>query len=158
MDERVVSRAADRVERNTSEEINQRIEAQIRRNVLYYAEHPDEISRRLHELDAEWDIERVLQTNAASLAFFGTFLGIARSRLYLLVPFLVTGFLLQHALQGWCPPVPLLRRIGLRTMREIDRERNALKALRGDYSSLAVSGEPSMRAAAALQAASIGRS
>jgi hypothetical protein len=34
-----------------------------------------------------------------------------------------SGFLLQHALQGWCPPVPLLRQLGFRTSYEIEEER-----------------------------------
>ena len=38
-----------------------------------------------------------------------------------------------HGLQGWCPPVPFLRRMGFRTASEIDYERYALKALRGDF-------------------------
>ena len=42
-------------------------------------------------------------------------------------------FLLQHAIQGWCRPVPFFRKRGARTMREIDEERFALKALRGDF-------------------------
>ena len=49
------------------------------------------------------------------------------------VPALVAGFLLQQALQGWCPPVSVLRKLGLRTQREIDEERFALEALRGDF-------------------------
>ena len=49
------------------------------------------------------------------------------------LPALVTAFLFQHAIQGWCPPLPILRRMGYRTMREIDIERTALKALRGDF-------------------------
>jgi hypothetical protein len=40
---------------------------------------------------------------------------------------------LQHATQGWCPPVPVFRRLGIRTQTEIDHERYALKALRGDF-------------------------
>jgi hypothetical protein len=48
----------------------------------------------------------------------------------------VLGFLLQHATQGWCPPVSVLRRRGVRTRREIEAERYALKALRGDFSGL----------------------
>jgi hypothetical protein len=36
---------------------------------------------------------------------------------------------LQHALQGWCPPVPVLRRLGYRTQPEIEEERCALRAL-----------------------------
>ena len=41
--------------------------------------------------------------------------------------------LFQHAVQGWCPPIPLLRRLGIRTSREIEIERVALKILRGDF-------------------------
>ena len=55
------------------------------------------------------------------------------NRKFFVLPALVAGFLLQHALQGWCPPVPLLRRLGFRTTAEIDYERYALKALRGDF-------------------------
>ncbi|HEV2173318.1 MAG TPA: hypothetical protein VGR71_07115, partial [Nitrospira sp.] len=46
----------------------------------------------------------------------------------------VAGFLLQHAVQGWCPTISLFRRLGVRTTQEIDHERYALKALRGDFS------------------------
>lgn len=45
----------------------------------------------------------------------------------------MTGFLFQHAIQGWCPPLPILRRLGFRTAEEINQERYALKALRGDF-------------------------
>jgi hypothetical protein len=66
----------------------------------------------------------------------------------------VTGFLLQHALQGWCPPVPLLRKTGVRTMREIDIERYALKALRGDFGPIGTGPHNrDTRAGQALQAA-----
>jgi hypothetical protein len=46
------------------------------------------------------------------------------------------GFLLLHGVQGWRPPVPVLRRIGVRTRSEIDREKFALKVLRGDFQSV----------------------
>ena len=68
----------------------------------------------------------------------------------------MTGFLLQHALQGWCPPVPVFRRLGVRTTAEIDRERYALKALRGDfgrYDAISASADPRRQAEAALKAA-----
>jgi len=35
--------------------------------ILYFAKNPDMINSRLEELDAEWDIERVLEANAAGL-------------------------------------------------------------------------------------------
>ena len=55
------------------------------------------------------------------------------TRKFLIVPGVVFGFLLQHAVQGWCPPLPVFRRLGERTRKEINRENYALKALRGDF-------------------------
>ena len=60
-------------------------------------------------------------------------MGILGNRKWSLLPGVIGGFLLQHAVEGWCPPVPLLRRLGFRTEAEIQRERYALKALRGDF-------------------------
>jgi hypothetical protein len=69
------------------------------------------------------------------------------------VPALVTGFLFQHAVEGWCPPIPVLRRLGFRTAREIDIERVALKALRGDFGPFGVESHGDARADRALFAA-----
>jgi hypothetical protein len=60
-------------------------------------------------------------------------LGATVDKRWLTLPALVTAFLFQHAVQGWCPPLPILRRLGFRTSREIETERYALKALRGDF-------------------------
>ncbi len=113
------------------------------------------IDRRLRALDAEWDIERVLDANAATFALAGLALGVFVDRRFLLLPAAVAGFLLQHAVQGWCPPVPVLRRLGVRTAGEIQAERAALKALRGDFRGVAdANGDtPSRRAERALAAA-----
>jgi hypothetical protein len=78
-------------------------------------------------------------------------LGVLRGRRWLVLPALVTGFLFQHAVQGWCPPIPILRRLGFRTSYEIEEERQALKALRGDFEE--VSEKSGDAAAAALRAA-----
>jgi hypothetical protein len=51
----------------------------------------------------------------------GLALGATVDRRFFLVPGLVAGFLLQHAVQGWCPPIPFFRRRGFRTASEIDR-------------------------------------
>lgn len=124
----------NRVESQTSAEVNERIrretEESIRRHVT---QGPQAIERRLSELDAEWDIERSLEANASTLSLVGCVLGATANRKWFLVPCVVQAFLLQHALQGWCPPLPVLRRLGLRTSEEINRERYALKALRGDF-------------------------
>lgn len=144
----------ERVERATSSSINRRITRDLERSAEYYAEYPEEIDSRLDELDHEWDIERVLAANAATLALTGTLLGAYADRRFLILPALVTGFLLQHALQGWCPPVPVFRRLGVRTCTEIERERYALKVLRGDFGEdAAPSGSPRERARLAVAAA-----
>ncbi len=125
---------ANRVPAHTDEEINRRIREETERRLAYYEAHPDEIPARLSALDQEWDIERTLEANAAALAFTGVLLGTTVDRRWLALPALVTTFLFQHAVQGWCPPLPILRRLGFRTADEINEERFALKALRGDFS------------------------
>jgi len=117
-----------------------RIEKEMEQRLWYYRDHPQEIAGRLRELDHEWDMERVLETNAPSMALVGFGLAVGVSRKFYVIPALVMGFLLQHALLGWCPPVPLFRRLGIRTQSEIERERYALKALRGDFGEAMASG------------------
>lgn len=130
--------SAERVARNTAEEINERIRRQTRENVArVVAAGPEAITRRLAELDEEWDIERCLETMAPMLTLCGLSLGVTVSRKWLALPFLVQVFFLQHALQGWCPPLPVLRRLGVRTVEEIDEERFALKFRRGDFRDVA---------------------
>lgn len=128
--------SAERVPTHTAQRVNERIQRETERSIAYHAQHPDEIDHRLRELDEEWDIERVLETNAATLALSGTLLAMLFGRRWLLLPAVVTGFLLQHGTQGWCPPLPVLRRIGIRTPQEIEAERYALKAIRGDFRSV----------------------
>ena len=41
----------------------------------------------------------------------------------------VAAFLLEHAVQGWCPPLAVLRRLGVRTAHEIERERRGLEEI-----------------------------
>ncbi|MFT3848271.1 MAG: hypothetical protein QM739_06200 [Propionivibrio sp.] len=117
----------DRVPRNTAIEINARILQHTRQRVARtLCGGSRQIVCRLAELDREWDIERVLEANAASVSLLGFALGFRRDRRYLLLPVIVSAFLLQHALQGWCPPLPLLRRLGVRTANEIEQERQML--------------------------------
>lgn len=126
--------SAERVRQHTEPHIQDRIDRETVESVRFYSTQTLEtIDLRLRKLDREWDVERVLETNASSLALSGVVLGLLSSRKWLLLTGGVLGFLLQHATQGWCPPLAVLRRRGVRTRREIDIERNALKALRGDY-------------------------
>jgi hypothetical protein len=126
--------STDRVRANTAPIVNERIDEGMRRRVIEFANKSrEEISARIKELDDERDIERYLECNASALAFGGLLLGATVSRKWLLVPALVLPFLFMHGVQGWCPPVPLLRRLGVRTRREIDAEKYALRLLRGDF-------------------------
>lgn len=126
-----------RVELNTPSELNELIRTQADARIARLEQGRSvEIRARLAELDREWDIERVLQANASTLVVLGTLLGARVDRRFLLLPAAVLTFFAQHALQGWCPPLPVLRRHGVRAAREIERERYALKALRGDFDSV----------------------
>ena len=126
----------DTVRANTDPEVNQKIDSTIEERIRFYATQPREtISKRIEELEQEWDIERFLETNAAGIALGGVVFGLV-SKKWLLLSATVLGFLLQHAIQGWCPPIPLLRKFGIRTRREIDREKYALKILRGDFQAM----------------------
>ncbi|MDB6060933.1 MAG: hypothetical protein JWM78_1036 [Verrucomicrobiaceae bacterium] len=128
------TKTSERVSSNTDEAVNQRIELETRLRIQMAAENgPQAIDQRLAVLDREWDIERCLETGASSLSLFGIALGSAVNKKWFILPAAVTGFLLQHAIQGWCPPLAVLRRLGVRTADEINRERYALKALRGDF-------------------------
>ena len=99
----------------------------IQNSIYFYRRNPQLIEQRLEELDKEWDIERVLETNASTLIVASSALGFVASKKFFLIPFVVGTFLLQHALQGWCPPLPILRRLGYRTTSEIQEERDALQ-------------------------------
>ena len=126
----MIAQSADRVPAHTDPHVNDEINRQAAIRIDYYRSHPQEIGRRLRELDAEWDIERALETAASSISLFGLVRGaVFGQRRWLLLPLMVQGFFLQHAIQGWCPPLPVLRRLGFRTVREIDEERYALLAL-----------------------------
>ena len=87
-------------------------------------------------LEREWDIERYLEANAAFFTITGIILTFIVSIYWLLFTMLIPIFLIQHAFQGWCPPLVIFRRMGKRTKREIENERHALKVLRGDFKKL----------------------
>lgn len=133
----LASTDGDRLRSSTDEEVRERIDEETRRRVEELATRsPQGIEQRIHELETEWDVERVLEANAATLSLAGAALAVAHDRRWLALPAAVSAFLLQHAIQGWCPPLPLIRRLGVRTRREIDAEKTALRVLRGDFHGL----------------------
>lgn len=123
----MIATTAERVTSNTSPDVNARIWRQTEERMRQVAgSGKAAIHRRLRDLDEEWDVERYLETMAPSMTLLGMTLGLTKDRRWFLLPFVVQSFFLQHALQGWCPPLPVLRRLGIRTSQEIERERCAL--------------------------------
>jgi hypothetical protein len=154
--EEMVPATETRVESDAEEEINRRIRRELEARVYYYAQRPEEIDARLDELDREWDVERLLETNAGALALLGLTLG-SIHRKWVLLSALAGAFVLQYGVQGWSPPVSVFRRLGIRTAAEICHERFALKALRGDFNDVNREGEQSAedRARRAIEAADL---
>lgn len=132
-----VTPGTDRVRAHTASSVQADLDQKLVNRLAEFAETAGSeaertISDRLSELDAESDIERILEGNAGVLALTGTLLGAFVDRRWLALPGMVTAFLIQHSVQGWCPPVAVFRRMGVRTRQEIEAERAALKFLRGD--------------------------
>jgi len=134
MNDAILPATDERVRRATRASVNGRIQARTLHDVSrFIGADPVFIDERIEQLKHEWDIERTLEANAASVSLIGIGLGLFVDRRFFVLPTAVAAFLLQHALQGWCPPLPLLRRLGIRTSAEIHNEIIALRILRGDF-------------------------
>jgi len=125
---------SDRVRARTAREILRRIDDETAESQARL-EHagPDDIARRLAELDAEWDTDRAVETEAATMGLLGLALATWLDSRFLALPAVVAASVLVHARTGHYPWMPVFRRLGVRTSKEIARERYALKALRGDF-------------------------
>lgn len=128
----LITPSVARVPRHTTLDVQRRIREETNRRIAYYREHRDEIGQRIKELNEEWDVERALASGSSVLSLTGLALGLGRRARWLALTAAVQTFYLQHSMQGWCPPLPILRRLGFRTPMEIEQERCALKALRED--------------------------
>lgn len=120
--------SAKRVRHASAPAHNRHIDEVTDRNIRRYTRMESErVLKHIRDLDREWDMERVLQLNASALILAGLALGAGVDKRWFALPAVVAGFLLQHGLQGWCPPLPLLRRMGFRTRSEIDMEKYTLR-------------------------------
>jgi len=124
------------VSANTRPELNEQIWQEMEHRITFYAQHPELIQQRLEELDHEWDIERLIETEAPIMTVAGILMAMARGRIWLAVPIFCQGMMLLHAIQGYYPLLSLLRSLGFRTQFEIAQERYALRVLRGDFESV----------------------
>lgn len=133
----------DRIRDHSAHKVNESIALMTRaRAEESVRQGPDSIVRRLAELDHEWDIDRVLMANFAVAGGVAYTLGLRRPRR----PFanspngfatllgVQLGFLLMHATLGWCPPMAVWRRLGVRSKAEIEAERAYLLEALADES------------------------
>jgi len=124
----------DRVRRHTAAEVLRRIDDDTAARLESRASAgPAAIGERLSALEREWDTDRTIEAEASVVALAGLALGVLVRPAFLAIPAVVGAAVLAHAVSGWYPLLPVLRRLGVRTAREIERERYALKALRGDF-------------------------
>jgi hypothetical protein len=143
-----------RTRTRTPREVNERIDRETAERVRYYATRPEDfISHRISELDSEWDIDRVLQVDVAGLGLIGAGLLVALRRRWLALPLLALSLVAGTSADATQPLLVALRQIGVRTRGEIELERTALRALRGDFGPLATAAGTEQRGEAALQLA-----
>lgn len=121
------ARVADRVRRHTARTANARIDRLTNARLKQSVEGGREaMIARLKELDREWDVDRALMANFAVLGSLTHELGRRHHHAWTYLFRAQLGFLFLHAVVGWCPPLPILRRLGFRTAKEIATERAAL--------------------------------
>lgn len=122
--------------RTHDSEVTAPLDEKTKENIKRYVDQgKDAIDNRIRDLDSSWDAERALQLNIAILAL-GSFLLYSNNKRWLVLSIILTGFLAQNAVQGSCVPMKFLKFFGMRSRKEINREKFALKALRGDFDNI----------------------
>ena len=136
----------------TPREVNERIDRETDERVRYYATRPvDFVSHRIAELDSEWDVDRALRADVVGLGLVGAGLLFALRRSWLALPILALSLAAGGSADATQPLLVALRQIGVRTRGEIELERTALRALRGDFGPLDAEAGVQARAEAALR-------
>lgn len=145
---------SDVVRAHSPAPLNKRIDERVEQCVRDMAQQErPEMSRYLARLDREWDIWRAVSVTAGSACLLGLLLARVDGQGWRVLSAVSAGLLLHHGLFAWGPLGELVRALGVRTRREIDLEKFAIKALRGDFERVPKEGGPLARANAALVAA-----
>ena len=123
----------DRIRAHTRATSNARIDRATFEHLDEALQSSETIRTRLRELDKEWTVDRALMLNfaiagsvSAGLAIHGA---IKHGRIsgWTALIGAQLAFLAHHAIRSWCPPMPVFRRLGFRSDREICAERVALQ-------------------------------
>jgi hypothetical protein len=145
----------DRARRHTARTVLRRIDDDTLDHLMEVGQKPETASRRLEALDREWDIDRTIEAEAATMGLVGLALGAFVRPAFLAMPATVGAAVFLFGTRGLYPLLPIFRRLGIRTAREIERERYAIKALRGDFDNMAQDRQPGAGADVAGQAAPV---
>jgi hypothetical protein len=97
---------------------------------------PDAIRERLDELDREWTAGRLVKATSGVLILVGVPPAVFVNPWFAILPAAGGLFLAEYLFARRSALGDLFARMGYRTGVEIDRERVALKALRGDFKHL----------------------
>jgi len=131
-----VERSPDRARRHTARSVLRRIDDDTLDHLMEVETKPQTTSGRLEALDREWDVDRTIEAEAATMGLIGLALGTFVRPALLALPATVGAAVFLFGSRGIYPLLPIFRRLGIRTAREIERERYAVKALRGDFDAL----------------------
>ncbi|MDQ0427334.1 hypothetical protein QOZ98_000159 [Planomicrobium stackebrandtii] len=113
--------------------INQQIERDTEARINHFKrQNSQAIHARIDELEREWDTGKVLKAALAGIALSSSLLALTTNQKWALLSGTASAFMLQYTLQGWCPPLSLIRRKGVRTPNEIQLEIQALRNLLKD--------------------------
>src|SRR5689334_4663440 len=123
----------DRIRAHSEDRVNQRIDRQTRGALDEARRSPEARAARIAELEREWNVDRAIMLAfgiAGSFTAWNALSGLRRTgRLggWSLLFGAQMAFLINHAVRGWCPPLPIFRRLGFRSAAEICAERVALE-------------------------------
>jgi hypothetical protein len=130
----VLPATTQRVATYTCPEVNEMIRNNTLENLkCLEGADEEELTKRIQQLNSEWDMERFVETRAAVCILGCSLFGFAKHKCWSFLTLIAGTFLLQYALHGWCPTAPIMRKMGIRTAEEINQEKIVLKALRKDF-------------------------
>lgn len=138
----------DGIRKHTSAIVNQKIDRATQASLDRRYESPENIRARLAELEREWNVDRALMLNFAVIAGSAALLAMRSVKRrgsiggWGVLFFTQIGFLANHAIRRWCPPLPVFRRLGFRSEREIDAERAGLEKRLAELTSGTVTSAP----------------
>ena len=97
---------------------------------------PQAITERLNEIEKEWSAGRVTKATIGFIIVAGLALATVAGSWWLILPAFGAFFLLQYLFSRVSWLGAMYRELGFRSGAEIDHEKFALKALRGDFHQL----------------------